>query len=60
LRSFSPPARLRFEGGAIPSLRTILINGRELPIHHSSRASALVVDASEWSAAGAPLAIQTS
>ena len=60
LRSFNPPSRLRFEGDAIASLRTIRINGREWPMHHASRSSALVVDASHWSSAGAPLATQSS
>ena len=57
LRACAPPSRLRFEGDAMTSLRTLRLNGREWPMTHSSASGApLVVDASQWAEAGAPLA----
>ena len=58
LQAFNPPARLRFEGRAIAGLRALRLNGREWPMHDSTSSGApLVVDASQWAAAGAPLAM---
>jgi hypothetical protein len=59
LQSFDPPARLRFDGDVIAGLRTIRLNGREWPLNSFSLFGApLIVDASQWTAAGAPLAVQ--
>jgi len=58
LRALSPPSRLRFDGHAFRGLRTIRLNGREWPLNLFVRSGEpLVVDASQWAAAGEPLAM---
>jgi len=59
LQAFDPPARLRFDGDAVAGLRTIRLNGREWPLNSFSPFGApLVVEASQWTDAGAALAVQ--
>jgi hypothetical protein len=58
--SSSPPSHLRLQGELAASARTILLNGRELPLDVRERADSLTAMASSWGEPGRVLSCVAS